>query len=939
MRLRYGLYDHVHSYPSIIERHTKDIIEKSPYTIYQGKNDCYHLPHGEYSHRFVSLYPIFNDPKLLNRLSHYLLTLLFLKGNIKDVDIVIGGTYSAQPLIHSIAKQLDAEFIVIDRYVDHIEDPHISALVQGKHAIIVTDVVSSGSFVESIENRLIHEKAIIESLGCICDLRSEKSIKLGPSQKPLISLLQLPTEKSNHPDRENIWEVNPISHRLSKLDEIRSKDTVPSIIETNKELIEWVNQSKSLIPSHITLGPTHYTYFIDTEQLLKKFSEKIFNLVLNDINDFFDKNSQFKPSDLSFLITPKGSNAELYFPDIIRKTLPQLEWLKLDRVRFSSQGFWRVDGLDEKLDSTKRLQNSIVLIWDDGTNTGRTLMQMLKIIADCKPKLILAYCLVNRMPPYISLLLNSITELLEYSKVIIRFISNIPVGTYTLSNCPICNLPEPKVPPIRDILNFWSKENESNDIREWNHLSKKKIIEDSRMSLRERGIDNVDIFISKIFKIRCEIGNFELYTNISQTEREVLYLFIKDDEMLAALCYIFNREPSLLASIIKFQMKDFKKDLLNAVIKKICHRSSKNMEGNQDITHFVANYGPDLVIDHLEPFLGNMLNTEKSCVCFLSIGIAYKRMRSIIQFLDRLVDRLNNVPYLSNQSNYLLGLSKACLLWAKSEEEKERADTLHNTLSDLQVFYSSDHSGSVEFGAPLHDIVSSIVLIDQGNYDKEYITTIYRNWREFTVYMTNMRIIPSIKTLEHILEQEIPPGTRKYYVSTRNGFLRDYYEIERVLTVIKEISNPKLIGKEDIISLRKAVQRFYDYLFKKDNYLANTVSKVPAFIVRKIDEHLVTQKEWLCKAGIQLNWEPDRKSGEINGLITSRTFKRVLREIFVNIQKHNFRIDVGKNVVKNAYEGHSIDINIKTTDKRVSILIGCGSFRTTLVSSFWRMVS
>ncbi|MDO8123661.1 MAG: phosphoribosyltransferase, partial [Candidatus Hermodarchaeota archaeon] len=697
--LRIGLFEFSHDVASMLSETAQIMVRTTPGTI--QRNGCYHLPHGEYSNEYVYLKPLLSNTHVTRRLARFLLTKLSLTQDLADIDIVVGGTHSAKRLILCVAKQLNAETLTIARYSEQIDLPSISEIVAGKQALITSDVISSGAFVSRLASRLSDAGCHVKAIATLCDLRTEAHDHLSVEGPPVMSLFTHRIRKFRTPNRSPVYEVNPISLRPTLLSKERERRKVPSLLET-EEFINWANRSHSVVPGHIVLGPTHYTYFVDTGQLLSHYAEDFFDKVLEDITEQLQERGRpFEEDSINFLVTPEGSNAELYFPGLWQKHSPGTKWIQIDRIRLSKEGVWQLDSLDPNFVPVDRLKGSTVLVWDDGSNTGGTLMQLLEIVSEYEPELILAYCLVNRLPANRSLFLSRCTELGKSSQLSIRFVTSIPVGTFIRSNCPICNRRKVNIPPVAEIEQYWETEEVFLQEYGWNHISAPAIADSVGQGFAVREVKNTESFLSKVFYVRCLFGNFEDKVGVTEEEREQLMDLLKDRKSLGATCFVLNREPQLLDSVVRFQLPGFEDELLKAVVLFFKTAGEVDYVGVRDIIQFISERHPEIVIEHFKDIADGLLTSASLCIALISRMVYTADLATAIQTLQELCSRISEITVTHPQRTLLESLCSTALSWLRLEREQTISEDLHGAILDLQAFYTpteTRHEGALEYG-------------------------------------------------------------------------------------------------------------------------------------------------------------------------------------------------------------------------------------------------
>ena len=921
--LRMGNYEVERSVPDILKQTAENLIRQTPHVI--NEEGCYHLPHGEYTHKYLYMKPILINQRIINKFARYLINSLafYLRTKDLDVDIIVGGTHSAKRLINMVGQELSAKTLTIDRYVGQIDEYTIGETVANKKALIVSDVISSGNFVSKIANRLTKEGSSIIAICSICDLRTSIEKDSLPLNYPVISLLNYPITKMRIPDRTPIFEVNPISLRPTLPEDEVKRREVHSLIPT-EILVQWVNDSKALVPGHTILGPTHYTYFVDTEILLEKYSEEIFEIVNKDLIKLADNNKFNIANELSTIITAEGSNAELYFPELIKKNYPWIEWIQIDRIRLSIEGTWQLDRLDPIFDPVEKINDQVVLIWDDGSNTGGTLLQLLEIVSEFKPKLIIAYCMVNRLSSERSRFFSRLNEIGGEQGAIVRFFTNVPMSTFVQSNCPICNRNLHEIPPIDEVEKYHSLKIRMFRKHRWNHISAPTINEISRKNMELREVGNIDLFLSEVFKIRCMLGVFENNVYITQEERASIIKFLENNLSIASLCYIFNWEPQLLDSVMNFQLPGFVEDLLQAILKLLNHSSPEDIVGTHDILEFVSNREPQFIFENINSFLKLLTIEKKQCIILIYNIISQNELSKAHELLLTLSDTIDHIPKDLEIRSYLRGLCNSALGSINIKITQNIEDTLRSSINNLQQFYrisGKPHGEAFDVGQPLNRILNYIDFFKKSGQVREgdHFNSIYRDWRDYTVRALEGRLAFDLKHIKKILELELSPSLNKYYMfEGKSELKKDYLQLQMLLSELRESNDQKSLLNSNFNEVERRARRLHERLFDVNKSpIAQVVNKMPVFVVKHISQRIASHLPWIKAAGIKTNIDiPFR---EINGFMTSRIFKQIIDRTFINIKNHNFRIEGA--VSEPIYQDFLLAINVELDQTDIIIKI------------------
>ena len=894
--MRYGYFDFQKAIAKILSDVSFVEIHETENVLHT--EGCYHLPHGEYSYKYIYLKPLFSKQNVVRRMARHLLLKLYINRPIGNIDIVVGGTHSAKRLILSIANQLNAETLTIDRYVEQLNEPSIENIVKGKRVLVVSDVISSGSFIKNIVMKLYSYDSNVEGVCALVDLRDKSSDHLTEINVNPISLAKYPIEKIREPDKFPIFEINQVSLRPMNLLDERKKTEINFLINTN-ELLDLIDKTNSIIPAHIILGPTHYTYFVDTKTLLENYAEYFSDKILEDlekkISQYNRKNKlNLSLEDCKFIVTAEGSNAELFLPQAFLKRLPQINWIQIDRIRLSKEGMWQLDRFSPSNLFCDQFNGKIIIILDDGSNTGSTITQLLERFSNFRPKMLFAYVLVNRLLPERSLFLKRLTSLGFCNYVDINYVANFPISTFIASNCPICNLENGENIPIAEISDYWRQENKTNEPVNWNHISAKRIKDLSYDMLKNRGINSIDNFLKLVFKIRSTLGIFENRIGILIDERKQLYKYYQDINSIEALCYVFNREPQLLDSIVKFQLPSFESEFIDSIFAYIEKNEIDNSSFSNELLKFIVTKRPDLVCEKIVTVCDKIIKNEKSIIELIA-RITMKRTHAeIIELLALLLEKTEILPATFPLKSYLRGLSSQALAYFHIERDKNINLEIQSAINELKNFYhigDSEHEGYKEYSSPINRIISYIHYYLRFKFILETVTvnTLYRDWRDFTHSVLIEKIIPAISSSKGILGIELESAqVRNYFLATQKGYIHDYLEIDRFIHSLKKAEKPiEYLIEYDGERIINCASRLYSNIFDpKESPIARIVKKVPVYIHKHLKERILTELAWTNEYGIIFTI--DMPKTEVLGFMSMRLFNKIIKQILENIKKHNF---------------------------------------------------
>lgn len=908
--LQIGNYDCASYLPKIIENHVESLIKSTKGVIHL--NGSYHLPHGEYSNYYVYLKPLMSQNGIARQMARYILMKLSLEHGTRDIDLVVGGTHSAKKLINAMADELDAEPLIIDRYTEQIEVPDISNIVRGKRALIVTDVISTGSFVSSIKRKFDTSGCKVEAICCICDIRFPATGTSDPLESLVISLYKFPIPKLDLPNQRPVYEINPISLSPMLYTRERERLSIPSLISEDF-FLELLKKSDALIPGHIVLGPTHYTYFVDTKILLDKYALDIFKIILQDLNNELGER-KLTLNDISFFLTAEGSNAEISLPVLMKEKIPNARWLQLERIRLPKESTWLLDKIDESYVDIRNIKDSTILILDDGSNTGGTIMQMIKAASEKVPKVILAYCIINRLRPILSSFLSTLSGMGDCRDVKLKFVTDFPIATFIRSNCPICNASTYKVPT--DLEDYVHRQKEFATQYPWNHISAARIKETVSNFLGNKRVADLKSFLPHILEVRSRFGVFENRVGLYQEDREELLKLLNNTLKLSAICFVINREQNLLDSMVRSQIPNFADAITKAILKTIANKKNDEILETRDMLEFIAAIRPDVAISNFEYIIDRLITTEDDCLAFVHKITARDELIKIIGYLENMIEKIELLHDGIKFKTYLRGLCNRCLSFYKVEKDRAAITEIVQAILELKIFYAAGgtHEGWKEYGTPLSTILSFMGLPYEAR--ERLFLPIYRDWKEKTRKYLETSLAPNIYAISKIIEWEAGPFGRRYFLN--DDYMRDYSNLEKNLSEMKD-GKQKFLDNSKKKEIEKIVNRLYKFMFDiATSPIARIVKKIPVYLEKNINERLNANIEWIQQAGISVNQDIPV---DLNGLMTVGSFNKILDYIFDNIKKHNFRIHDLSGLTMDSLKGYGIEIAARDTRPDIEIII------------------
>jgi hypothetical protein len=458
---------------------------------------------------------------------------------------------------YSLYKHKEKPRILAASTIEELEKGR--KMIASDSAIILTDVISSGSLCKQVKAALpevnwLGTLALLDTRDLAADENvTEDTIQVYPDCNLSISrdsrlgvvypLLRKRVEKF-HPDKVGSAHVIPIdSVNICPAE-------YPDLLSTRKREI-WPfleNNKQALKVGHFEAGNYHhYTYYVNALQLLdavdpsdgQSVADVLVQTVISDLDRI-----GYDPDKTVLIHLPRETS---YAEEIAKKVQRHTGILhRLILYRDSFAGHWQFSPFVQR---GKRFKGYIAVLIDDGSNTGETLMGLLDAAAFSQPAQILAYFGVTRMPLYkVDLFsrLASMTGVSGHTKIQFMVSFNVPV--YSPRTCPICRLSRgltevsiasPLFARFADVMKneIQAIETRSDTSAEesrflWKYTTPLKVAR-----LRE------EIELVGYPSLSAPIAD-EILTNVS-TDREYGK---KDDDALLDLAFVLSAEPELISS-------------------------------------------------------------------------------------------------------------------------------------------------------------------------------------------------------------------------------------------------------------------------------------------------------------------------------------------------------------------------------------------------------
>jgi len=451
-------------------------------------NVVYHNSYGNYQESYLT----FNDKLYIKSYRRLIATYLIFKAinnesednrithSIDKATKILSVTLSSQFLAFELQKifteffNTSPEIIALSNYYNFHNERKFKDIKKGDKVIIINDIISTGRLTETIFQSL--ERIEAKPIFCltIANLRSKTKSRFTYAT---ISLTDYHIDRFSKRPLDKIIEwINPILNSPSGLK--KSKNDINTLM-TKEEFLQFVEDENILI-GNMKSGSYYLTYYLDTKMiltnqddfqlirhLLQKLKEKKEKSNLSELNNIvnglniissniqivtkkkeletikrkiekLNTPSLFNEYELDLVFYPFQSNIQ-----VIEKNKSIFNQINTNQKnvlifpipRIQTEKGWRFTFPPKFLNIVTSKRNQNVLILDDGSCTGSTIMQMIDSIAFLSIKSIDVLSIFGRLEDYQKELFSRLKSIRVKDKVVPLNIFfgvhyNLPVLTY-----------------------------------------------------------------------------------------------------------------------------------------------------------------------------------------------------------------------------------------------------------------------------------------------------------------------------------------------------------------------------------------------------------------------------------------------------------------------------------------------------------------------------
>ncbi|MDT0678698.1 hypothetical protein [Autumnicola musiva] len=350
------------------------------------KKDRLFFCNGNYYQReFIQLINLLNDIPACNLVSKLLLDLLKNK-LIKNVESNYFVTVTSSS--HKILKSLLDNGFVKEQQCIFVENYHNIDLELIKYSdntkkdfVLFTDVFSSGGLTKRIRKSLERNSCKLLGVGALIDTSIKKVENLD-----VVSLYQLPVEKikrdelNEKDDLENIIRVNPYTNIPIEL--TRDNSFYTNILFKSEEFIEFLDEGDISMNFKIFNKSLH-PYFFNLDKIFQAQNEKLKKDSMSFLEVLFHKTKLIQPHTVFFY--PKNSDINFIDYNLIKSKIfrnHEIDFFELDKFSFE-EGFVFPHTTNEL---SVKINGKNIIILEDGSNSGDSIIQMINEIAIYNPR-------------------------------------------------------------------------------------------------------------------------------------------------------------------------------------------------------------------------------------------------------------------------------------------------------------------------------------------------------------------------------------------------------------------------------------------------------------------------------------------------------------------------------------------------------------------------
>lgn len=359
-----------------------------------------------YQNEYLQLFDVLCDKDKCQ----YLSGILFrkLKRKLVDIDKVkfVGITSSSHKIL-SLFKEIgilnENSIVYLNNYFSfEKEKAFLEQINENDSIVLICDVISTGYMVDKLERHLKEKGAALIHIGVLFNaldddypttFYSNDTIK-----ERLTSLFNYPFKKQTREDIStdlqnktlNVVRINPFTNNPI-VKSHNSSNFVSSVLLSNQEFVDCID-NENILAGYFQFNSLIHPYFFDMGKILRnrESSDKLLMAVFEKLHD------RIKLNELDVIVYPKDSGIKhIDFNLFENKILKNHNVIQFELDRFSTNEGWRFSHPAQFL--IDGCENKKILILDDGSCSGESILQMIDEVAFLNAQEIMVLSIVGRV--------------------------------------------------------------------------------------------------------------------------------------------------------------------------------------------------------------------------------------------------------------------------------------------------------------------------------------------------------------------------------------------------------------------------------------------------------------------------------------------------------------------------------------------------------------
>jgi hypothetical protein len=881
---------------------------------------AYLTSNGKYQLVFLSFIEKLYKKEYRRLISTFMVTNLF--GNprfsTKRIDKILTVTLSSQLLgkeVKDILEILNAgltiSLIPLSSYYDFHKEARFDEIQSNDGLLVVNDVISTGSLSKRIVDSVNKKRQGVSIfISSIVDTRKELELQ-STSNYPIFSLLRFPIDKVNpesfDSQLEPIW-INPIINAPVSMKSDRSN--TKNVLLSPNDFLNEINDESLFSVGLFKKNTVYHTYYLETDKLFKgivngkyislfsklikkleqrrnddesynsnqRFTEFI-NEILSATHISQNVKDQLITELRKFKVQQKTEKFEINFvfypflsavanlEDTVNDLLQifrkerQIEIYPLPRI-MTPKG-WRFTFPPKFLNHITKGKN--ILLLDDGSCSGETLVQMIDMISFLEVKEIIVLSVFARLEDYNREFLTRINGIRAKNYQIplkIYFGSHFNIPTYNKLNSPYFNEIEE--------LSRYKVNSKSTAVNNYVRRRKDQIMD----FINNEGNGNPIIpdFISKreMFRIRNIIGKYDSYrlfkedvSNVVSTgnsshsinTREYLLSLIDSSVEFNALVAVLIHEPKLI-------------DTLNKIYPTLINKVKDKLDAEFSMTNYESNFLQKIFYFRILSFINIkiLLNPDIMLRLFKTIDSSIDKVETenMVITLKETFDYYAFILYcisenkLINYENIDNEIIKNKLSFCLERMSSQTLTTdgknyiFHNLMREFLDEYRNRVSSENQ-----NEVISAFISfynLYYGDLGKDSHPILYSRFQQFYVEYYNSGTIEGMSSIRTQYLEEL--------VKIRDRIIPDAILVLESLKPFQSYIN--LDVEEHLIEIKSTISYLKDIIDSKNQVINNPEQKSPGYkFFEKLNNNIISYNSDFLNLIKDFHFDPFTLSSEI----------------------------------------------------------------------------